>query len=965
MNKFLSRIALVLSLASVAHAQTCADSAVGGGAVTDALCQAAQPGGSAARAYVRVIAGLAGDCSGGADAAVCTLSEQADFDACCEVPMCDETDDNYDYDCGAGGKFVTGANAVPQDGTAGTCCEAKTAADCTFASQFFCAGFAAVGSSNDPCLSGTGATDACDTCTGFLNEPAGGFADVGGGAADVCGENTCTAMDVETAAAAGIVIDSLAGTEVMMSELAGKGVTAADGWTFTTMADAAVPVAATCTGTVTSTSSLCADEAAFIATPTLANCPTGDGCTFTRAASISCDTASGAPFTVTGAVGMTCTMPTSAPAGTVIANMACSNLQTGSITCSALHTCDAATHHPTSATLSIEGPDGVQGNSDDGVKCLSEGGELTLVVDNVARTSGEGTAAGCNINMCNPPTVPNGYTVGDDTQGTVAGLGDKTCEHGATDFSTTSQNWWSQATCTGDIDAGVEGKVAGATADCATWAPFVRTNQRADCPTGCAYDDTAATVTCTQATGESDTANEFAFTGCSQAKCNDISTDDDGAGGVTAFSTCSKGMTLKTGTDLDYACTSDTCDTFDCCVEDDGCAGDPCAGTNSACVDVPAPGVGNTCTCCDGSTLASLRDLATASGGCGGSIGYFGADVTSADAASSAAVVPVAGSCTACTPIANSAEADGTVDEADKMVTCTQADDSRAEACVTGAIHVDNSGAGVSDVCRLECPFTEVVALIDRLHIHTDGCAAVTLDGMTEGQQTVACEAVEGCFYTPCVSAAGAACTGATDDVAATCRPIYAACNAAGAANNQGDCDALAVKLSGADNVLDNSIADPPVVSADDVAACTFDTVDKCKYTPPEADYLETIQRCDALLATNWAHDLRDSCDATRACPLHGAISADPPGMIAMVKEVYTAAGAPPAGTDTWAAGDAPAAAGGNGLTELSGLAAVAAEAAAYFLNDGNANSMTDWEVCMNIRDAVLAAPTCSAGSGR
>jgi hypothetical protein len=298
------------------------------------------------------------------------------------------------------------------------------------------------------------------------------------------------------------------------------------------------------------------------------------------------------------------------------------------------------------------------------------------------------------------------------------------------------------------------------------------------------------------------------------------------------------------------------------------------------------------------------------------------------------------------------------------MVTCTRADDSRAEACVTGAIHVDNSGAGVSDVCRLECPFTEVVALIDRLHIHTDGCAAVTLDDqMTEAQQTAACEAVTGCYYTPCISANSGACTGAADDVAATCRPIYAGCNAITGATQQSDCDA-GPKLSGDDNVLANAAADPAVVSADDVSACTFDT-DACKYIPPESAYTDTITRCDALLATNWAHDLRDSCDATRACPLHGAIDATPPGMIAMVKAVYPGAGQAPAGQDTWAAGDAPAAAGGSGATALTSLSSVSAEAGAYFLNDGDANSDTDWEVCMNIRDAVLAAPTCSAGSGR
>merc|ERR1712146_656493 len=74
---------------------------------------------------------------------------------------------------------------------------------------------------------------------------------------------------------------------------------------------------------------------------------------------------------------------------------------------------------------------------------------------------------------------------------------------------------------------------------------------------------------------------------------------------------------------------------------------------------------------------------------------------------------------------------------------------------------------------------------------------------------------------------------------------------------------------------------------------------------------------------------------------------------------VYGAAGEAPLGSDVWAAGSAPDQAGG-GTPSLD-----SAEASAYFLNDGDANSMTDWEVCMNIRDAVLAAPTCSAGSGR
>jgi len=348
---------------------------------------------------------------------------------------------------------------------------------------------------------------------------------------------------------------------------------------------------------------------------------------------------------------------------------------------------------------------------------------------------------------------------------------------------------------------------------------------------------------------------------------------------------------------------------------------------------------------------------------------------------SSAAVTLVQGSCTACTPIANSRTAAQADTPADELVHCLAADNSRAVACVTGSIHVDNTAIGVSDVCRLECPFTEVIALIDRLHIGgRDLCAAVlpAMDGSPpEAAQVAACEAVEGCYYKPGTDAAGtAAPVGQPDDVAAECAPIYSACKAVaqGGAATQAACEAVTVagiSLSGANGEL-TSFTD--VDESDDVAACTFSNADgiagnaddSCLYTPEATAYTNTITRCDALLATNWAHDLRDSCDATRACPLHGAIDATTPGMIAMVKAVYgIAAGTAPIGGDTWAAGAAPMAAGGSGATALTGLGAVSAPAGAYFLNDGDAVAKTDWEVCMGIRDAVLSAPTCAAGAGR
>ncbi len=770
-------------------------------------------------------------------------------------------------------------------------------------------------------------------------------------------------MTVDAAASEGVVIAGLDGlSPTKMSQLATRAVTAAPGWIRADQADAAVAVAATCAGT-DGNGNPCALNGAGTA------CAVQTGtCAYTAAASITCDSDDGTgSFTIVGEVGMTCTVPTEAQPGTVITGMSCSNTQTGSISCETLHTCDATTHHPSTSGISENGADLLAGTADDGVKCLADGAPLTLVVENGRPEN----PAGCSINYCNPPTtVPDGYAVADSTGASVVALGAATCVHdgttGAAAAGVTSTNWWSEGTCTGTVNAGVYGKVDGATNDCAEWPRFVVTGQAADCPDGCTFSQTAATVTCTQAAGETDTFNQFVFTGCSQAKCNDLTGDDNLGSTAFAGASCGAGMTLKT--ELAFPCTGATCDQWDCCTDDDGCAATtngfdpanpaddnqgPCFGTNSACMDVPAPGVGNICTCCDGDLHASFRDETEANGGCGGNIGFFGADVQSADATA------VQGSCTACTPIANSAEAHTApsgptdVDEPAKMVTCTGADNSRAVACVTGAITVDNSANGVSDVCRLECPFTEVVALIDRLHIHTDGCAAVELTGtMTEAQQTAACEAVAGCYYTPVGANAV--------NNPATCRPIYAGCNAiaAGATNCDGG-----PKLSGDDNVLTSPNANPPVSSGDDVNACVFNDLadndpsnDVCQYNPSTSatDYEDTITRCDALLATNWAHDLRDSCDATRACPLHGAIDASPPGMIAMVKAVYTAAGAPPAGTDTWAAGAAPT---------TAGLAST--QAATYFLNDGDAVAMTDWEVCMNIRDAVLAAPTCSAGAGR
>ena len=198
--------------------------------------------------------------------------------------------------------------------------------------------------------------------------------------------------------------------------------------------------------------------------------------------------------------------------------------------------------------------------------------------------------------------------------------------------------------------------------------------------------------------------------------------------------------------------------------------------------------------------------------------------------------------------------------------------------------------------------------------------------------------------------------------------PIYAACkliaqNAAGTEAACGTNGAAATTGHGTGSNGPARVVAPPTLSgdgdlttvADNVAACTFADVngdspgtttdDTCLFTPPASAYVP-ITRCDALLATGWAHDLRDSCDATAACPLHGNAGDATPGMVAMLKLVYTAAGAAP------------------DITSTSGTFTDGRQTN-YFTDDGNPLSKSFWDVCTGIRDAVLAAPTCSSGAGR
>ena len=543
--------------------------------------------------------------------------------------------------------------------------------------------------------------------------------------------------------------------------------------------------------------------------------------------------------------------------------------------------------------------------------------------------------ANCAINNCAAGAPDTGYLadgtnaltatiVGDGVSGAVTGLGEVTCDR--------------------DPAGNGDGNYA---------------------ETDDGYHGTAPSVSCADPTGTG--LNPFTWSGCSQAKCNDMSGDGTGStdpfiqgSGGGAAGECSTGMTLKT--DLAVGCATDTCTTNDCCTDDDGCAPalglngvddsgggddgqDPCLGTDSFCEDVAAPGVGNTCTCNDG---------------------FFGAVATSA-----ADAAPVAGSCTACTTVANSA-VDGTcaasgTTTCTNTVTCAAADNSRAVECITGAIHVDNTASGVSDVCRLECPFTDLVALIDLLHFTEDKCADVDLTTGTPSVQvqTAACEAVAGCYYIPedlgndgTVSG-----TGVNADVAASCAPIYPACKAIAqnAANTAADCGTdgaagMSGHGTGRAHTIPTLSGDGDLTTdADNTAACTFSdgadtgvtTDDTCLFTPDATAYVP-ITRCDALLGTGWAHDLRDSCDASRACPLHGAAGGNPPGLVEMVKLVYSGAGVAPDLTGT------------NGVYS-DGLQSN------YFTDDAGTapDGKSHWDVCTGIRDAVLAAPTCSSGSGR
>jgi len=407
------------------------------------------------------------------------------------------------------------------------------------------------------------------------------------------------------------------------------------------------------------------------------------------------------------------------------------------------------------------------------------------------------------------------------------------------------------------------------------------------------------------------------------------------------------------------------------------CVGDPSKTTKAACdadSDPATSGVqpygtwtdrnGNTAATTDlnGATIpVSDRVAAGSNGGTAGTStsthtcvcknGYFGTGTT----------------CTPCTAVANSAS-----------ITCTTATNSRA-VCVTGAIKVNAPSATTADVCRLECPFVDLAAMIDSLQ---PKCPTPTAQADAQASLT-ACEAVPGCYYKPAVCSnpthrTQSACTGASATwTPQGCAKLYDDCKTKAA--SQAACTTNGPRVWG-NLQLSADDGTPDTDTSGDGTVGTL-TTDGCKYTaasaggatwddsarcdihasrikaPGNAGYGSTytdsrtpIVRCGALLATGWAHDLRGSCDATDKCSLHDSASNAADGLVANVKKIYAdPADSPP----NLAATTSPAVAG-----------TPAGPTNHYFTKGYSDDTKTTWKTCLLIRDAVNAAPTCSSSSG-
>jgi len=468
--------------------------------------------------------------------------------------------------------------------------------------------------------------------------------------------------------------------------------------------------------------------------------------------------------------------------------------------------------------------------------------------------------------------------------------------------------------------------------------------------TAAAKDNNPAVVVCNGKAGTSDTA--FAFSGCHRFKCNDI----EGKGTDKKNfdeSKCAAGYKIKAN--LDIFCEDPTkCESTDCCQDIDECTEKDDAGTAARTDTGGNAKVIHNChasaTCmnadsvvdsfCNETSKKSKSSCLASSpynvwtenngnagsppaGSNGGSVGtknsrftctcndgYFG-DGTA---------------CTACTAVANSVN-----------VTCTTAKNSRAH-CVTGSIKVPAASSSSADVCRLECPFVDVMGMIDSLQ---PTCPSPGASDDAESSKDK-CEAVPGCYYTP-----------KDGGTAQSCKVLYTECKKLSASADA--CTKLdggaAPRLWGTKKLTDfaNQTIPGCVYTAAVAGGDSWDDSKRCDIAPvaikvPKGTGATSystartpIVRCQALLDTNWAHDLRGSCDASEKCALHDSGAGAKDGLIAKLKLVYAdPPGSPP------------------------NLAATGAD----FFTDAKGDTKTTWEVCGEIRDAVNAAPTCSSGAG-
>jgi len=429
-------------------------------------------------------------------------------------------------------------------------------------------------------------------------------------------------------------------------------------------------------------------------------------------------------------------------------------------------------------------------------------------------------------------------------------------------------------------------------------------------------------VTCTN-------GGDFAFTGCHNRKCDAI----DDASNDFSETNCMPNPGTKIMDPLtDIFCETTTCASTDCCTNINECIEVNDAATtgtrtdatgvqmhncasNSYCTD--ADPTDSTSNGIQGTTLALNGDSAggtSTTHTCTCNDGYFGDGDTAGTG------------CTTCTAVANSIN-----------VTCTSATNSRA-ACVTGSILVPAATTSTADVCRLECPFVDLMAMVDALNptCPTPGAA----DDIETSKD--ACQAVNGCFYTPDPDGVGAG--------VHSCGKMYDACRLLGA-NNDTCVGTAAPRVWGAgQTVALGSTAAACGFMAAGSDAGTWDDAARCDIAPSSilagavtyADTRVPVVRCTALLNTGWAHDLRGSCDASRACPLHTAGAVD--GLVDEVGNVFPAVGVPD-------------------LTLQSTVNGVGSGVGSEFFTSDASDLFTTFEICSQIRDAVNAAPTCSSGS--